>query len=485
MPKLPPIPSFVTTSLMFAVLCLMLWMSRHKNPGVIPYDEIDSCLVRNIERQKELNKNLVKEIINIERYDEGIMKLKKERTEKVHSNTLNTEKTLKKLLVAISKEDTSKNIYDSILNTILHYHNFCLTMVRPENRWDISSHSLIKPEYLDGIIVLMKKVNLGEKETLVYAIINNIFLFEEPILNAIFRNFEGFYCGFGGDFPVSIPDKGWYYTHEKVTAKIITLVNYQKTVNPVITSRTGRIKSVEYGLATWEDSTYILGYHKVNGMATSEIRYSDRSKNETVTRPWSFQYMVLAPGTSLSLNKMQVLYAGIPTTVMLSAPGYSAEKLTLRVPGASVKQRGKGQFEITTEKKTKKLWAYLDAANEEGNITTLEAVELKVIPPPPPVIHINGYAAGTLPASTLQHHLQLAAKHADDDYNTGYTIQSFEYTLLQYHKKTATEPVQVQGAVLPLITEATAGDRLIISGIQSSDAYGNTYQPLTVSFILQ
>ncbi len=479
--KLPPIPPIVTTTLLFALLLAMLTMSS-KQVYTFPYASLDTCFVNNIDWQTTQNKDLLAYIAEKKRpfYYRDI----EIKAQHVHRQAIHCLSTCKRLQRKLLTYGYSKQFSDSISNTLFSFHRFIIQQIGRVYQQPLSEYMLTGINALPAALANLKLLSPDDRLTLFYAIQYYILYEEHTILKELSIEKSGCILDVDASEIMAVPGKSFCYPGEKIHTRIFKAL-YNKAIDPTITVDRGGIDTVMNGVAQWSGRTHKLGLQYVHGTAT--IHTQINKIEQTITRPWSFSYVVIAPGISLSLDKMHLLYAGIPTIVTLSAPGYEPEKLTLRVPGAMVKKTGDGQYEVIANRKTKKLWAYLDAENEKGDVTTLEGMEIKVVPPPQPAVVIEDNDTGFLPAADLQHPQQLIARPAAYNYDlsTKYTIHSFEYTLLLYDKKTTIGPVRVDGSTLPAIADTVEHGSLFISNIECSDEYGNSYEPLTTSFFLQ
>src|SRR5690606_1126099 len=133
---------------------------------------------------------------------------------------------------------------------------------------------------------------------------------------------------------IAVPKTSYALEGQEIEATIM-LAAYNKTAKPTITSSAGPV-TVQDGVGTLKFRASGAGAKTVNGRITID------KAGKVESHEFKFEYMVGSAGASMQLDKMNVMYIGVPNPITLSASGYNLEDVSLSMPGATLKGTGKG-----------------------------------------------------------------------------------------------------------------------------------------------
>lgn len=270
-----------------------------------------------------------------------------------------------------------------------------------------------------------------------------------------------------GFLAVATPNISYALAGDEITATI-AMAAYDKSAQPTITSNVGAVK-VDQGAGTLKFRASGTGVQTVRGTITV------KGKGEkTETQPWEFKYTVGTAGASLQLDKMNVMYIGVPNPVTISASGYNLNDVTWSMEGANIKSTGPGKYDVFVEKPNYQGVDYVvTATNKAGGRVEVARGKIRVKSIPSPIIRLGKVdGAGMMGTGELRAQQGLAAVLENFDFDYRYTVTSYSVLLLQKGSDVA-EPARGTGpmfsdnnAVKDLINRARPGDRLIFESIR-------------------
>ncbi|MBL7705212.1 MAG: gliding motility protein GldM [Taibaiella sp.] len=270
-----------------------------------------------------------------------------------------------------------------------------------------------------------------------------------------------------GFLAVATPNISYALAGDEITATI-AMAAYDKSAQPTITSNVGAVK-VEQGAGTLKFRASGTGVQTVRGTITV------KGKGEkTETQPWEFKYTVGTAGASLQLDKMNVMYIGVPNPVTISASGYNLNDVTWTMAGAEIKSTGPGKYDVFVDKPNYQGVDYVvTATNKAGGKVEVARGKIRVKTIPSPIIRLGKVdGAGMMGTGELRAQPGLAAVLENFDFDYRYTVTSYSVLLLQKGSDVA-DPARGNGpmfadnnTVKDLINRARPGDRLIFENIR-------------------
>lgn len=151
------------------------------------------------------------------------------------------------------------------------------------------------------------------------------------------------------------------------------------------------LNSTDSGSVHYRTVCNTLGMQRVTGTA-----YVTTPDGGTKEYPISDNYFVAKPVGVLSLDNMQVLYAGIENPITASIPGVDSRNVKVSIIEGNGKLspgEGDGKYNITPSIGTKKMVIALDATIDKGT-QRMSTHTLKVREIPAPVITVGGFTNG-------------------------------------------------------------------------------------------
>ncbi|MGX5818371.1 type IX secretion system motor protein PorM/GldM [Chitinophaga lutea] len=167
----------------------------------------------------------------------------------------------------------------------------------------------------------------------------------------------------------------------------IVMGAYSSTVNPTIVVN-GQPVSASAGKGEYVLKVGELGEHTISG--TVQLT---KPNGQVVTSPFTETYRVGAAATSISADKMNVLYQALQNPISISAAGVPAEKIQASISGAGgqITKKGPGEFVVTvsgTGRATINVTAEVD-----GQVKSFGSKEFRVKMVPDPQMKV-GLAKG-------------------------------------------------------------------------------------------
>lgn len=270
--------------------------------------------------------------------------------------------------------------------------------------------------------------------------------------------------------PIAVPNTSYALEGDDITATI-TLAAYNKAINPTITSNRGAVQ-VKDGVGTLKFKASGAGMQTVNGQISMVTR------GQTKTYPYKFEYMVGSAGASLQLDKMNVMYIGVPNPVTVSAAGYNIQDVSLSIPGAQeVKKTGNGTYEVMVNKQTNDLPYSIVAKSKSGGSSTVGTGKLRVKVIPPPTATIGGHASPYMAASTAKAQQGVIAKLENFDFEAKFQVLSFKFAYVPKNGQALEEPnvgPKFNATIQQFMQRSKAGDKWIIDDIKVKGPDGTT-----------
>lgn len=220
--------------------------------------------------------------------------------------------------------------------------------------------------------------------------------------------------------PIATINQGYALDGQELEATIL-LAAYNSTANPTISSSAGAVK-VENGVGTLKIKASGQGERKVTGT----ISITKGGKVESY--PYDFKYTVGQEGGSLQIDKMNVMYIGVPNPVTIAASGYNINDVNLIVPsgdGVTAKRGTGGTYEVNVTKPGEFSYS-LSAGRGAGASKTIASGKIRVKRIPDPTVNLMKKLGGVFPANQIKVQLGLSAELPDFVYDARFTVTSFD-----------------------------------------------------------
>lgn len=279
--------------------------------------------------------------------------------------------------------------------------------------------------------------------------------------------------------PMATPKSSYALEGQEMEATLV-LAAYNKNINPRMTSSAGAV-TVKDGVGTLKFKASGAGPKTVNGVMTME------ANGKTENYPYKFEYTVGSAGASLQLDKMNVMYIGVPNPITLSASGYNIEDVKPVMPWAELTSTGKGKYEARVNKQG--VFDYTITAAGRGGSTggTISSGKIRVKYIPPPTATVGGVATGRLSAAVAKVQTGVIAKLENFDFDTKFEVLSYRFSYVprngEYNEAENAGP-RFSAAVSAMMTRSKPGDKWIIENIKVKGPDGKVQTIASVTITL-
>lgn len=156
---------------------------------------------------------------------------------------------------------------------------------------------------------------------------------------------------------------------------------YSSTVNPEIVVNGSAIEAKD-GLGTFTMPVSGIGEKNISGKITLK-----KPNGDVESYDFNEAYSVGASTTSISADKMNVLYIGLQNPISISAGGVPAEKVSAGINNGSMTKTGAGKYSVVV---TKPGTAMISVnADIDGKVKTLGNKEFRIKYIPDPVLKVG------------------------------------------------------------------------------------------------
>ncbi|WP_110053660.1 gliding motility protein GldM [Chitinophaga sp. S165] len=156
---------------------------------------------------------------------------------------------------------------------------------------------------------------------------------------------------------------------------------YSSTVNPEIVVNGSTVTASE-GLGSYSMVVSGIGEKTISG----NVKMTNPS-GEVVNMPFTETYSVGASTTSISADKMNVLYIGLQNPISISAGGVPAEKVSAGINNGSMTKTGAGKYSVVV---TKPGTAMITVSGDiDGKVKALGNKEFRIKYIPDPVLKVG------------------------------------------------------------------------------------------------
>lgn len=213
--------------------------------------------------------------------------------------------------------------------------------------------------------------------------------------------------------------------------------------------------------------------HEGNVRYQGVIGIYNSKSDKTVYYPFEKEYTVSASSAVVSPDNMNVLYIGVDNPISVSAPGYQANQVTVKISQGSLtkKQGGKYDAVVTSQsnRATVEVWA-----NQNGTNKKLSSTEFRVKRIPVPTLTVMNLQSGYIPAARIRASNGILASSNDafDNFNLPFKILSFKIS--RKSGGNVTEPHEVTGPgwddrAKQILRGVKPGDRIWLDNIRIKD----------------
>ncbi len=393
---------------------------------------------------------------------------------------------------------------DTVRSKILEFRKFLLGIVKPEDSGRISPLMPLRidaaPKDENNPTGDWNRGNFEHMPSIAALALfskfqNDIRSSEALVVKQLFEEAHLHDIKFDTTGAIAIPKTSYALAGDKIEASIL-IAAFNKSNKPevTITQGGGTKKEAKDGVVPWETIAQGTGLQTVKG------RIILHTENGDLNKDWSFDYVVGSTGASMQLDKMNVLYIGVPNPVTISAAGYAVEDVYLEFPGGSgVTQEGSNGHFILKATKTFNAFnplnvdIYAKSKDPKGAPSKISTIPLRVKEIPTPMPVVNDQAGGNFKASLWRVQIAPMAKLKDFDFDAKFVITSMQFSVMPKGGEyvgpfTVNSPGGCRftdnADISKYMQRAKPGDKIFLESIKAKGPDGTTRQLPAIIFTL-
>ena len=330
------------------------------------------------------------------------------------------------------------------------------------------------------------EVNFGEGTPLTAAMTNLTKIqadtknAEAEVVKKIFGNMDKAVVNIDKFAAVAVAPTSYVIQGQPYTAEVFLTASDSRS-NPDISVGGGKL-AVKEGKGTYTGSTGSVGVFKWVG--TVRIRQTDGQIKEYRTPEQTYQ--VAKPSASVSSDKMNVIYAGIPNPFSVSAAGFPLESVNASASGASMSKVGAGKYNVVANGSQvgQEVTVSVTASNA-GKTVSLGAQKFRVKAIPAPVAKVGGRIGGDVSSVQLKSETEIEADLDDFPFDVSFKILRYKITVIKPRSEAVTiagSGGSFAGAVKGAMNAITPGSKVFFDDIVSQGPDGRQRILPSVSF---
>lgn len=272
---------------------------------------------------------------------------------------------------------------------------------------------------------------------------------------------------------------------QEYTADIF-LAAMSETANPEFVIRGGGSVAVEGGVGKFTARPGSDGEQRFGGM----IRVKDPA-DPTKSKEYPFEgsYIAAKPSSSVSADKMNVIYMGVPNPFTVSVPGVAHDKVKVSATGCSLTpdaKAGKGHYTVNATAQGEAIIKV--SADLNGKVLPMGDFKFRVKRIPNPVAMIGGKKEGAIAKSALAAQSAIIPVMENFDFDLFSKVKSFRMS--RYGKgrdpiEKASDSGALTGEMKDVINQSRAGDKIMFEYIQATMPDGTTRSINPISLTIQ
>jgi gliding motility-associated protein GldM len=307
---------------------------------------------------------------------------------------------------------------------------------------------------------------------------------EADIVDALLRETDSDIIPFDTVAARVIAQTNYVMQGEPYNAEIF-LAAFNKTLAPQI--YIGKYDAASGKMIGAYDSVPVsggMGQYSVNTSSEGIITYEGvinmkTPKGIVMRYPFKSEYIVARPSTTISADKMNVMYAGLDNPITISVPGVPNEKVRATSDNGTLTSLGNGKY------MAKGLRAGLCHINvvatlDSGQTRSMGSMEFRVKPLPAPIVYPSGVTSPRPSAQQLGNCIGLVCKYGPDFvFNasarvTSYSLDIYDRSGFIFSKENISGN-QIPAAALAALKAAKRGTKVTFYNIT---AIGADNQPV-------
>jgi gliding motility-associated protein GldM len=282
---------------------------------------------------------------------------------------------------------------------------------------------------------------------------------ESVVVENLLRQVDAEVLKFDNVIAVATPKTSYALAGQEIEATII-LAAYNKTM----VTNMGPGVQVKDGVGTMKFQATGVGMQTRKGAITVPLN----GKMESF--PYEFNYMVGTAGASLQLDKMNVMYIGVPNPVTLSASGYNIEDVSLSIPGADLSSPSKGHYIAEVSKTGNLEWSIMGKSRTGGGAAKIGGGTIRVKSIPDPMAIVAGISSGLMAINVFRAQQGVIARLENFDFDTKFTVTSFRFIHAPKSGELATADVtgnRFNDKCQTIMGRMRPGDRVFIEDVRA------------------
>ncbi len=275
---------------------------------------------------------------------------------------------------------------------------------------------------------------------------------------------------------------------EKYTAQVMLGAYSKKGQERLSITVNGRNLPIRNGIADF--STVASSKPGPQKLTVSASYYDNDEGIMKRVGPKTYEYYVGQPQATISVDKMNVFYKGLPNPITVSASGIVGKPILGLGPNIKLTEdpSGPGKYFVTVSAYGKTTIS-LKGKRGDGGIQDFGTREFRLKRIPDPVPEIGRKTSGDLSISEMQQQIAIIAKLKDFVYDTKFKVTS--YGMVYIPKRGDPNVVtsnngyldsRAPGQVRDILNKLKVGDRLIFENIRALGPDGETRKLPSLSY---
>ena len=247
---------------------------------------------------------------------------------------------------------------------------------------------------------------------------------ESEVVKKLFGNMDKSLVNLDQFAAVAVAPTSYVIQGQPYTAEIFLTASDSKS-NPEITVGGGRL-NVRNGKGVYTGGTGSVGVFKWVG--TIRVKQTDGQIKEYRTPEQTYQ--VAKPSATVSPDKMNVIYAGVPNPFSVSAAGFPLESVRATISGGSISgSNGKYVVNVGGAQIGKELNINVSASSG-GKTLNLGSQRFRVKGIPTPKAYIKGKSGGNVPLNWLVGSNSIETQLEDFVFDVNFKVIRFSTTFI-------------------------------------------------------
>ena len=252
---------------------------------------------------------------------------------------------------------------------------------------------------------------------------------------------------------------------------------YSSTVNPEITVN-GQAITAQDGLGTYTMPVSGIGDKTISG--TVKLK---KPNGEVEEFPFSENYSVGASTTSISADKMNVLYIGLSNPISISAGGVPGEALSASISGGTIVKKGTGEYLVTVNAPGKAVVTV--SATIDGKVKALGSKEFRIKYIPDPILKVGLSRGPSMKAAEFKVQGGLRADLED------FVFEGVKYDVVSYrvgiqhgseYVEESANSAYFPSAAMPAIRSLRPGDQVFFDNVRVKGPDGKVRDMSNINF---